>query len=120
MADTSNIAEPEKPRRRWFQFRLRTLLVGVVLIGIACYTAREYRIVAARNSWLAQHPQSDIGGSFLIVSRPIASRSLSAFRQLLGDAPQISIAVMNPEEEASAKQLFPQGNRTLILGKTCD
>ena len=30
MPDTPTIAEPGKPRRRWYQFRLRTLLMGVV------------------------------------------------------------------------------------------
>ena len=46
MPDTPTIAEPGKPCRRWLQFRLRTLLVGVVLIGSAFgYVAREAAIV---------------------------------------------------------------------------
>jgi hypothetical protein len=31
MSDNQNTAEPQKPRRRWFQFRLRTLLIAVAL-----------------------------------------------------------------------------------------
>ncbi len=54
MADTPNTAEPGKPRRRWFQFRLRMLLIAVVLIGAACaYVAHEAKFVAARKAWLA-------------------------------------------------------------------
>jgi hypothetical protein len=29
-------AESPKRKRRWFQFSLRTLLIGVVIIAIAC------------------------------------------------------------------------------------
>jgi hypothetical protein len=50
-------AEPQKPRRRRFQFRLRTLLIGVVLIGSACgYFGHESRIVQERKNWLSVHP----------------------------------------------------------------
>jgi len=51
MPTNPNTAEPTKPRRRWFQFRLRTLLVVVVLLGAACgYVAHEWRIVASRTA----------------------------------------------------------------------
>lgn len=43
-------------KRRWFQFRLRTLLVSVVLVGAACgYVAHEASIVQARRNWAAVH-----------------------------------------------------------------
>jgi hypothetical protein len=29
-------AEPPKRKRRWFQFSLRTLLIGVTLLAVAC------------------------------------------------------------------------------------
>jgi hypothetical protein len=51
MPTNPNTAEPVKARRRWFQFRLRTLLAGMVLLSIACgYVAHEWRIVAARKA----------------------------------------------------------------------
>jgi hypothetical protein len=51
MDQKPNNAEPQKPRRRWFQFRLRTLLIGMGLLGIACcYVAHEWRIVEARKA----------------------------------------------------------------------
>jgi hypothetical protein len=36
MAQKSNTAEPQQPRsrRRWFQFRLRTLLVGATMLSV--------------------------------------------------------------------------------------
>jgi hypothetical protein len=36
MPTNPNTAEPQKPRRRWFQFRLRTLLIGVAIIAMLC------------------------------------------------------------------------------------
>jgi cytochrome c556 len=39
MPDTPNTAEPGKPRRRRFQFRLRTLLIGMALVGAICACA---------------------------------------------------------------------------------
>jgi hypothetical protein len=55
MPDTPITAEPAKPRGRWFQFRLRTLLIAVVLIGSACgYVAHEARIVRERNALLSE------------------------------------------------------------------
>ncbi len=54
MAEKPNASEPTKPRRRWFQFSLRTLLIVVVLIGCGMgwlgpkvYNARRQRAVVA-------------------------------------------------------------------------
>ena len=33
MTDKPNVTEPAKPQRRWFQFRMRTLLVGMAVAG---------------------------------------------------------------------------------------
>ena len=94
MVDTSNIAEPSSPRRRWFQFRLRTLLIGVVLLAIPCaYIGHEARTVAARKEWLAHHPQPDLEVlGPLIVSPPDPAHpaepiwpTLPLVRRLLGD-----------------------------------
>jgi hypothetical protein len=44
-------AEPPKRKRRWFQFSLRSLLIFVTLLAVACgYVAREAEIVRKRNS----------------------------------------------------------------------
>ncbi len=42
-------AEPPKRKRRRFQFRLRTLLIGVTLLAIPCaYIGRQASIVRAQ------------------------------------------------------------------------
>ena len=42
----------KSPRRRWYQFTQRTVLVGVALLAVPCaYVAHEYRIVAERRAW---------------------------------------------------------------------
>jgi hypothetical protein len=48
---------PDQPSpRRRFQFRLRTLLIGVTLAAVACaYVAREAQIVRERKAWLKAH-----------------------------------------------------------------
>jgi hypothetical protein len=44
----------EPPKRRWFQFSLRTLLIGVTLFAAACgYVAHEAHIVRERQTWIA-------------------------------------------------------------------
>lgn len=42
MSDTPDTAEPPTPHRRWFQFRLRTLLVGVALAAVLLAAWKGY------------------------------------------------------------------------------
>jgi hypothetical protein len=52
MAETPTTTEP---RRRWYQFRLRTLLIAVALLAVPCsYIAGQYRIVGMRRAWLVE------------------------------------------------------------------
>jgi hypothetical protein len=105
MPDKPNTAEPQTPRRRWFQFRLRTLLIGVVLLGAACgYVAREARIVAARRNWLTRH-RADSYDEFLDLS---TEPMLPPVRRLLGDERAGLMVVRNPADEVTAKELFPE------------
>jgi hypothetical protein len=40
-------ADPPKRKRRWFQFSLRSLLIGVTLLAVVCaYVSWQMRIVA--------------------------------------------------------------------------
>jgi hypothetical protein len=58
-------AEPKR-KRRWFQFSLRTLLIGVTLLAVACgYVAKE-----AKTAWQRQ--------SFLDTENPVAFDSSGA------------------------------------------
>ncbi len=107
MPDTPNTAEPGKPRRRWFQFGLRTMLVGVVLVGAACsYVAREWPIVAARKNWLKEHPRFFAPYYELQPAEP--NTTLPFIRRLLGDKPQAYVYIESPAEEKTAQELFPE------------
>jgi hypothetical protein len=49
MPDEHTAGPNETPRRRWFQFRLRKILIGLVLFGVACgYVAREATRIKSR------------------------------------------------------------------------
>ena len=91
MPDKLDTAEPQKPRRRWFQFRLRTLLIVVELLGAACgYVAHEAQVVRERTRLADNGPgislfltdctdQLPLGGH----ERPIHQAIRQAFAQLL-------------------------------------
>jgi hypothetical protein len=49
-------AEPPKPKRRWFQFSLRTLMIGVMLLALVCgYVGRQAEFVRKRHEAAATH-----------------------------------------------------------------
>ena len=107
MADTLVTAEPRKPRRRWFQFRLRTLLVGVTLIGAACgYVGREYWIVAARNAWVVAHPPR----AFLRTVKKGNRRQIPLIRRLIGDEQQSVVVIVTEDEIPMVQSLFPEAD----------
>jgi len=56
---------PSPPKRRWFRFRLRTLLIGVALLAVPVgYVAHEWRVVRARKLWLASFRPAGIWSTF--------------------------------------------------------
>jgi hypothetical protein len=120
-------AEPPKadqpPPRRRFQFRLRTLLIGVTLLAVACgYVGWQASIARDRQAWLIAHPRRD---AMLVPIRTLAtlaagnnqSRPL-IIRRWIGDAAQDTIELDAPatvEEERRAVMLFPEA-RVLLIG----
>ncbi len=47
------MSKPPKRKRRWFQFSLRTLLIGVTLLAVACaYVGWQAKIVRERRAEL--------------------------------------------------------------------
>lgn len=103
------------PTRHWFQFRLRTLLVGVVLIGAACaYVAHEGRIVAARQQWIADNPkmfECTMPGTW---SEPTES-GVPLVRRLLGDKPTTYLEAQDQAEYESMKKLFPEAHLAVAV-----
>jgi hypothetical protein len=81
MSDNPNTAEPKKPRRRWFQFRLRTMLIVVAVVGVACANVgRESSIVRERRATLAAIRNS--GGTVFTREGDFAEADRDAGRRL--------------------------------------
>jgi len=110
VTENRNTTEPQKPRRRWFQFRLRTLLIDVVVVGgIACRVAHESRIVAARKAFecSARFVAGDdsLSGKF---HSPHPENGPSALRRWLGDEKFATIHVYSSRDLPAAEALFPE------------
>ena len=82
-------AAPPDRKRRWYQFSLRTLLIGATLLAVVCgYVAREFEFVHVRRTWLNEHPKLPFfGGShiFGVLVRGDEIKSTSIVRKWLGD-----------------------------------
>jgi hypothetical protein len=104
--DPSN-AEPPKRQRRWFQFRLRTLLIVVTLLAVPCaYVGWQARIVTERRNWLA-NPQF---GSWPWGDDP-PNCSLPWIRRLLGDTEcifMIADDAVSDADLAACRSAFPE------------
>ena len=90
MQTEPSAADPPKGKRRRFQFRLRTLMIGVTLLALPCaYVGWQERIVQERRQttrWL-----DSVGGQVLAPSENLIKYSgfvceVGWVRRLLGDA----------------------------------
>ena len=98
--------------RRWFQFRLRTMLIAVVLVSIPCgYVAHEWRIVAARKAWLVRN---GVDSPWDFVD---PDRKLPLVRRLLGDEYHDLLIVESRKslDGSEAAKLFPEAELTELL-----
>jgi hypothetical protein len=91
------------PRRR-FQFRLRTLMIGVTLLAVPCgFWARDYRLASER----AEFRKTLINSAWSNGDDSV----ISSFRQWLGDMPYHMVALpleSSREIRDRAKSLFPE------------
>jgi len=97
MDDKPNTPAPGMPRRRWFQFRLRTRLSMVALLAISCdYVAHEAKIVRERAEvleWVQKRESPEPIGIPGLACRIILAdwtvaiddSRLTWFQRLLGD-----------------------------------
>lgn len=119
MADKPNSTEPGKRPGRWYQIRLRTLLIGVVLLGSAFgYVAHEARIVRARKNFFAAREQRydsrtlmqmgwrSLRGDFVVFGDKTSSPGL--VRRWLGDQPVDMIFAERGERVDEIARLFPE------------
>ncbi len=122
MTDTPNTTEPQRLRRYWFQFRLRTLLIVVTLAAtLAAILGWQLNFIRQRRAallWL----QSGAGWAITTAeyqqlpgqpphdpSGP--SMQIPAWRRWLGDEPVASIGFDRKTPDADrerVRRLFPE------------
>ena len=97
------------PRRRWFRFGLRTLLVIVTLTGTlyAAWLGWQERIVQERNELRAECER--IGWVFMpaTIWGPAGDEEIPLIRQLLGDHSIKCVSVPGGFGSESEDEIFP-------------
>jgi hypothetical protein len=111
--------EPKR-KRRWYQFRLRTLLIGVTLVAIWC--GWQVHVVAARKA--ASKAFQERGADFYLFDAKTAhplSVLLWMRVQFIGDSPVNRIYLskdrFNEKDEAEIAAMFPEAQVELHYGK---
>ena len=109
-------ADPPKRTRRWFQFSLRTLMIGVTLLAVASgYVACEARIVAFGKEFVQENGFHEGFWSPLVEGDP--NKSPSLLRQLLGDSARSFVEVpigLNSARIKGVASLFPES--AIVVG----
>jgi hypothetical protein len=102
-------ADPPKRKRRWFQFSLRSLMIGVTLfcLVVGGYIGSQVKTVRDRKSWLEEHKRAPMRGD-LVVSTGDESKSPNAIRRWFGDEAIRLIALPPDEDNQMMKKLFPE------------
>jgi hypothetical protein len=107
---------PPKRKRRWFQFRLRTLMIAVTLLAVPCaYVGWQAKIVRQRKSlldsiqspdWYAEAPNHSEDSE-----PPPDQRTVPRIRTWLGDRPIVFIFIResNPNKDAMVAA-FPEAD----------
>jgi hypothetical protein len=96
-------AEPPKRKRRWFQFSLRTLLIGVTLLAVPLgYVGWQAKIVRERGAFLENH--------FCLSAEHSPTGPVEApwMLRVLGAKPIYYVLVWNQADAERAASLFPE------------
>jgi hypothetical protein len=108
-------ADLPKRKRRWYQFSLRTLLIGVTLLAVACaYVGWQSKIVNERQSWLKEHSGLQLFQGehvHIVLVNGDKSKSPSFVRRWLGDKELAEREVAwngPPDELKELISLFPE------------
>jgi hypothetical protein len=100
-------ADSDPPRRR-FQFRLRTLLIGVTLLAVTCaYVSRQAKIVNERKAMLETGSDGPVVDSTVDKSKDGA---IPTIRLWLGDHFFSSIHVTKNSNIEPYKAAFPEAD----------
>jgi hypothetical protein len=107
-------AEPSKRKRRWFQFSLRILLIGVTLLAIPCaYVGWQAKIVRQRRAMLFNNPRVGVLSSVVTVD---GEPDVSWLRRWLGDDHPGNIVTVDDASEAELDEYrseFPEADNVL-------
>ncbi len=108
--DAIPTAAQPKARRRWYQFGLRTLLIGVTVLAVPCaYGGWQAKIVSHRKLVLKNATEQ---GLILMPddSAIVADASVPWIRRMLGDAPVRSAwwVGANKEDRERFQEAFPE------------
>jgi hypothetical protein len=101
-------ADPPKRKRRWFQFSLRTLLIGVTLLAVPCaYVGWQAKIVRERRVELSRVVDTrlvgidgaDKEGTIPWIRRALGDKRVGSIKMLVGtDAAELDrLRVLFPE-----------------------
>ena len=121
-------ADPPNRKRRWFQFSLRTLMIGVTLLAVACaYVGWQFKIVQERKAKLIL--LHELGGSSITVSeyvnavthgwkRDLRNEELPTIpwpRNWLGDAAVIQILIPESVAQSDAEEISRAFSESRII-----
>jgi len=108
MPDNPNTAEPQKPRRRWFQFRLRTMLISVVVFP-SIYMGWQSHTVAHRRAVLADALAENLVQLPDLDPTEPRDPCISWIRRAMGDKAVRGVVWRgNDEERAKFAEAFPE------------
>jgi hypothetical protein len=97
------------PCRRRFQFRLRTLMIGVTIVAALCaYLSHERQVVQERQNFIASHPRLP---HIVYNAEPQFMTEISWIRRWMSDRQYYAIAVGDSASDATLdrfKRLFPE------------
>jgi hypothetical protein len=95
------------PKRRWNQFSLRTLLIGVTLLAVACaYVAWQARIVKQRRNQIEARSSPRIA---IYRGKRTPPNGPNWLRLAFGDVPVQWISSRNAANADMLRELFPEG-----------
>ncbi len=105
-------AEPPKRKRRWFQFSLRSLIIVVTLLAVACgYVAWQAKIVrerkAMRERWSGKvwFRTPDMGSGSIPPPPTQPPAKVTWLRELLGDEAMEGIWLPNDTPQSEVDQI---------------
>ena len=76
-----NKAEPPKRKRRWYQFSLRSLMIGVTLLALACWAILDrQRLIHERDE--ARQRATFVEGHFAAVKDAIRNKHMDESARL--------------------------------------